>query len=339
MLATAYLRTPARAVGTRRADPLLRIATAAVALALTVGVVRGVLPWPGNEGFAVDPLNGPLNALRIAKGALWAWLACGLWRRLTAGGAQPYRALQFGVVAGLAMTVAVIVWERATFASLLDFAGDYRVTAAFSSMHTGGAYIECFLVVATPFLVKLILEARHWMSKIAGAVLLAATAYALMVTFSRTGQAALAVATAIVLAAWLTKPSNASRRYAWGAGLAVLMVAVAVPVLRGPFAQARTAAAEDDFSARRQHWAEAIALRPDDAITQLFGAGLGRFPETHYWYHNSENRSATYHLYRDPQGPFLRLGSGNAIYVEQFVTIAPARDYILRLNARSHSAG
>jgi hypothetical protein len=40
----------------------------------------------------------------------------------------------------------------------MDFAGDYRVTGPFSAMHTGGAYIECFLVVAFAFLIVTILE-------------------------------------------------------------------------------------------------------------------------------------------------------------------------------------
>jgi len=119
--------------------------------------------------------------------------------------------------------------------------------------------------------------------------------------------------------------------------LAALVLAAAAPVLRGPFALARTAAVSDDFSARLRHWSDTIAMRPNDWATKLFGAGLGRFPETHYWHHDAEARSGTYHLRHDEHGPFLRLGSGSAIYLEQFVTLAPDRDYTLQLKIRSHS--
>jgi hypothetical protein len=69
----------------------------------------------------------------------------------------------------------------------------------------------------------------------------------------------------------------------------------------------------------------------------LFGAGLGRFPETHYWHHDAEDRSGTYHLHRDEHRPFVRLGSGGAIYLEQFVTLAPDRVYALQLKIRAQS--
>src|SRR5206468_11102298 len=88
-LATAYLSAPARAAKAR--DPILRVATMLLALTFAIGVLRGMLPWQGVDGFAVESLQGPLNALRIGKGALWAWLACDLWRRFAASGARPHR--------------------------------------------------------------------------------------------------------------------------------------------------------------------------------------------------------------------------------------------------------
>lgn len=338
-LATGCLRTPPRPANLRHPDPVLAAVTTLLALTFAIGVARGMLPWHGLEGVSIETFHGPLNALRIGKGALWALIACELWRRVAANGDDARRRLAVGIVAGLAMTVAVIVWERVTFAQLLDFAGDYRVTALFSAMHTGGAYIECFLVVATPFLMVLILQSRHWLNKLAGAALLTATAYALAVTFSRSGYAAFAVSASVVLVAWLRRRTPTTPRWALAIGLAALMLAATVPVLHGRFAQARAAATETDLQLRLRHWADVVAMRPEGWATQLFGTGLGRFPETYYWRHDTKSRAGTYHLYREAREPFLRLGSGDAIYVEQFLTIVPGRNYTLQLDARSAVPG
>jgi hypothetical protein len=318
-------------------DRVLRAVTLGVALALGVGVLRGVLPWQGSETVAFEALHGPLNTLRVAKGAVWAMLGCLLWRRMASAAEPPWRALQLGVASGLALTVAVIVWERATFVSLLDFESTYRVTGAFSAMHIGGAYVEAFLVVTLPFLLALILQARHIASRLGGAALLAGGVYAVMVTFSRSGQAALAVATAVMLVAVSLAGGRRLPRLAWAGALAALMVLVAVPVLRGPFVQARAAAADDDLDVRSRHWADVIAMRPSDLATQLAGNGLGRFAEAHYWAHDPQHRAGIFHLHRESTPPFLRLGSGLAIYVEQFVAVQPRQDYTLRLDARASS--
>jgi hypothetical protein len=119
--------------------------------------------------------------------------------------------------------------------------------------------------------------------------------------------------------------------------LAALMLLVAVPVVRGPFAQTRLGTTESDLSLRVRHWMESASLHPGGISTALFGAGLGRYPELHYWRHASEDRSAIFHLLREPRGPMLRLGSGDPIYVEQIVTIAPRSDYMLHLDVRSGS--
>jgi glycopeptide antibiotics resistance protein len=338
-LATAQLRMPARPGTAPSRDPLLRGVGAFVALAFTIGILHSLLLWQGGESLPAEALQGPLNALRIGKGALWALLACLLWRRIRGAGDEPRRLLEAGAVTGLALTVAVILWERLTFTDLLDFSTDYRVTGPFSAMHTGGAYIECFLIVATTFLLVRIVESRHWLSRVTGALLLAAATYALMVTFSRAAMAAFVVAVAIVLGARMLARAPRLPRWAWPAGLAALMLLIAVPVARGPFAQARAEATESDFSLRLHHWTEALSLRPGGVVTELFGAGLGRFPELHYWWHDTESRTGIFHLGREARGPFLRLGSGDPVYVEQFVAVAPGHDYTLQLDVRSALPG
>ncbi|MEN3349734.1 MAG: hypothetical protein V7632_3369, partial [Bradyrhizobium sp.] len=275
-IAVAWMRAPTQPRSAHNRDPMLHGITAALALALVIGVAQSVLPWRTIDSLPFEALQGPLNALRIVKGAVWALLLARLWRRFEAAGHDPWRALAVGTVAGLALTVALILWERATFAQLFDVGVDYRVTGPFSAMHTGGAYIECFLVVAASFLLVLIIKSRHWLSQLAGSLLLAASTYALMVTFSRAAMPALAVATTIVLVARML---GRGPRRAWPLALAALMLLVAVPVVRGPFAQTRLGTTESDLSLRVRHWMESASLHPGGISTALFGAGLGRYPE------------------------------------------------------------
>jgi hypothetical protein len=67
--------------------------------------------------------------------------------------------------------------------------------------------------------------------------------------------------------------------------------------------------------------------------------GLGRYPETNYWRSTETSRSGTYRLDVEEGNPYLRLGSGNSLYVEQKVTLEPGQHYLLKLDVRAQVAG
>jgi hypothetical protein len=239
------------------------------------------------------------------------------------------------MVTGLALTVAVIVWERATFGNLFDFTSDYRVTGPFSSMHMGGAYIECFLAIATPFLLLLVVQTQSRASRLAGSLLLLASTYALMVTFSRNGYAAFAVALTIFVLFAVFRAGERQRRGILVAGLTGAMLVVAIPVLLGQFAQDRLATVGKDYAVRQAHWEDALNMRTPGLPTALFGMGLGRYPESHYLLSSESAHAGTYQLKREAEKTFLRLGAGDPIYVEQVVSIEPRQNYVLKLDLRS----
>src|SRR5258706_4392131 len=192
-IGVGYVRaSPARQQPRR--DALLFAACALLAVSYAIGTLRGLLPWQAPDANSFNNYLSPFNALRVAKGALWAFLLFPLLDRLAGQGDDVRRYFSFGTVAGLCGTVAVIIWERGVFPGLLNFAETYRVTGPFSQMHTGGADVECYLTVAAPFLVLLIFQARSWAGRFAGGALLASATYALMGTFSRVGYAGYAVA-------------------------------------------------------------------------------------------------------------------------------------------------
>jgi VanZ family protein len=323
----------------RRADPLLNFALILLGLAYAVGLARGLLPLQVPDANAWSHYYSDFNALRLAKGALWAFLLYGLLARLRAllPGADDRLAL--GMALGLAGTVAVVLWERLAFPGLLNFADVYRVTGPFSQMHTGGADLEAYLTLALPFLLYLMFTWRGWLAKTAGSLLLVAATYAMMVSYARIGYAAYAMAMLLTLALlWLARQRRAGglsvRASVAMLTLAAVAVAVALPIWHGPFAQARLARSGADLDARIQHWQAALAMRDPGWATAAFGMGLGRYPQTHAWRAAGE-RAATYRLETEGGDRLLRLGAGSPLYVEHFVAVRPGQDYRLSLRLRS----
>lgn len=337
-LAVAWQRT--RGALPARQPRWVRLAFAALGFSLLASSLRALWPWPGLDDNSFNNYHSAFNALRIAKGAVWAALFVALWRRLHARGAERGRAFGAGMVAGLALTVLVVLFERASFVGLVDFAADYRVTGLISAMHKGGAFIECWLAAAGAFALAWGLRTRELGLRVAAALLLAGTAYAMVVTYSRNGYAALAAVVLVVLLS-----TALARRRGRGARLSILlpgallvavMVAAALPALTGPFARERLAASAPDLARRQAHWQDGLQLRDASLITALLGLGVGRYPQAHYWRSREPLRAATYGLGRDAQGPYLRLGTGATLYIEQIVTADPGPGPLtLRLRLRS----
>jgi hypothetical protein len=331
-IGTVLLRLPP-ALHRTATDRLFRVAMALLLASLAISTVRALLPWQWPDANAFYGYFGPFNALRIAKGAVWALLTLAMLRRLANHGLDLGAAVVAGMCAGLALTVAFMLWERWAFVGLLDVAADYRATGPFSAMHKGGAYVECYLAMATPFAFALIVRARGWAVRAFGAALVLAASYAVMVTYSRNGYAALLLAVLAYLGlAWR---GRSRRGAAVAAVLAIVAAAVAAPVLLGPFARERLASARSDLEVRRAHWADALALRDDDLATSLFGVGLGRFPESHYWRSREPVHAATFSLGAEPGRHFLRLGPGSPLYFQQIVPAEHGRPYTLALRLRA----
>ncbi len=344
-LAVAWVRAPAlvkRRRGAMGPPDLLLVAIASlVALSFAISTVRGLMPFTWPDANAFNNYFSSYNALRIAKGALWAGLIWRLSRRFFAAGTDVRQQFSWGLVVGLALTVVWIVWERVVFPGLLNF-NEYRVTGPFSATHTGGAYVDCFLAAAIPFQLMLVVERRHWGVRLSGGLLVLASTYALAVTYSRGGYLAFAVAVAVVLLALLFRSARKIRAVLVMAGLAVTMLLVALPVYKSDFMQARLASAAADFEFRTAHWRDALAIRDPDVMTTVFGMGLGRFPDTKYWRSTLHPKIATYQLKSEKRGgqddTFLRLDAGQAIGVEQWVAIEPGQNYRLRFDVRPSHA-
>lgn len=180
-----------------------------LALAWSIGLWRGVRSWPPVDPNAFNNYLSPYNGLRIAKAWGWAML---LWMplRRTAGPQLQGLARGFvpGMLAGLALVVLADVRERAWFPGLMDFSTDYRTTAPFSAMHTGGAALDGYLALCAPLLALHLGTRRGGWHPWLMLPLLAGTAYASLTTFSRGLYLALALALLVLLAGRLAGPGK-----------------------------------------------------------------------------------------------------------------------------------
>lgn len=305
--------------------------------------------WEGPDPNQFAHLHSPFNGLRIAKGAVWALAFTLAVRRLELQPTALTTALARGVALGLAMTVAWVLWERAAMVGLLDFDAEYRVTGPFSIMNKGGAYIECYLAVAAALVLA---WGRRWGPQapddgtagrwalpggvVTMGLLLAGTAYAVMVTYSRNGYAALAAGGVAVLALAVLQSRGArGRATVLALGVVALIGVVAAPVLAGAFARDRLAATAEDFQVRWNHWAAALSLRDEGVATAVLGMGTGTFPVTHYWRSRDERRAASWRLEPGDGNAFVRLGPGATVYFEQIVDVDAARALTLTMNVHS----
>ena len=115
------------------------------------------------------------------------------------------------------------------------------------------------------------------------------------------------------------------------------IVSGAIWLADGGHAGERLANTGRDLDTRMAHWRTSLSLRDEGIMTSLFGVGLGRFPETHFWGSHAETRAATFTLEPGRGNPFLRLGPGASIYIEQIID-PPARTPLeLSINLRSAS--
>jgi hypothetical protein len=201
------------------------------------------------------------------------------------------------VLAGLALVVGVVLWERLAYPGLFNFSTHYRTTAMFWEMHVGGAAIDAYLTLAAPFVVWALWASRklrHWLPL---ALLALLTCYAVLTTFSRGVYLGVGLPLTLLAlyAGWSRWASGKLRGWIsnWAARrplgelwrrratvwlVGVLAAEILLVALGGSFLGERVARSNDDLSDRVAHWRRGISLLQSPA-DWLLGIGLGRFPE------------------------------------------------------------
>ncbi|APA68522.1 hypothetical protein [Janthinobacterium sp. 1_2014MBL_MicDiv] len=180
-------------------------------LAWLAALLRGLLPLPPLDANAWNNYLSPYNSVRLGKAWAWSLLLLPLLLRDADAPALRRYALP-GMLTGLAMVSLCALWERAVFPGLLNLSSDYRITAPFSAMHTGGAALDGYLALSLPFAGLWLARAHNrWQGALA-LLLLGLALHAAFATFSRGLYAAMLAA--VLLAGWqaLAAGRQAARR-------------------------------------------------------------------------------------------------------------------------------
>jgi VanZ family protein/O-antigen ligase len=313
------------------ANPLLPTAFWLLWATWFFATARGLWPLLNMPGGMMVSSHSPLDAWYTGKGLLWALLLVPLMRRIPDALSEAcHRLLLNGLVTGLGLLCGVVLWERHVFVGLADFQTIFRVTGGFSSMHTGGAYIEAYIAFAFPALLVWVLQQKLWLWRLSGILLVTVAAYTMLVTFSRGGYAALASGLVVVgLTVWRWQGASLGRRALVMAAMMVGVTVVAMPVLTGDFARSRLAQTADDFEFRLAHWGQALKLTDGGLLTAMVGMGFGRYPTQYLYNAYVDQTPGNYSLLRENEVVFLRLGAGDSVYLDQWVAVEPGRQYQL----------
>ncbi|HEX6704221.1 MAG TPA: hypothetical protein VF169_05625 [Albitalea sp.] len=277
-LAGGYMRLglqPPQAPAPARQSVLLLLCAAAIALSLARGLLAAGPPawdWYQDE-------TGPLNAVRIAKAAVAALLLWPLLRHeVSQSATRTLARLGAGMLAGSAIVVAAVLWERASHPGLFDFAAPYRTVAMFWEMHLGGAAIDAYLAMAVPFVAWAVATAPTPVRWLLAAALALLMEYACLTSFSRGVYLAAAVS---LIVSWLLSRGRLAappwrRRAAIGL-VAVLLFEAAAVLGSDSYMLARMRHSTQDFGSRLAHWQHGVELL-HGPLDWAFGKGLGRLP-------------------------------------------------------------
>ena len=335
-LAILAMRAPPGAADFR----LRGLAAAALALAVLSGVAGVALGFtmPGPPGGSDNPYLRPDNALRVAKGLVTALALLPFLRERLRRRRDALVWLGGGMAAGLALVTAAAIVERALFPGLFNVAVDYRVAAAFSSMHVGGGYIDAYIAMALPFLLVFLIRPR--LPCLFAMVALAGGAgYALIATFSRTAYAAASISIIVACIGWGRAARYGHLRTRISAALPVLLLAVvagavgagiAVPVMTD-----RVGRAAPDLADREASWTEGLTLGDRGLFATLFGMGVGTYPRIVLAGRPDGRFPTNFVLGRDGGYRFIALAAGTPLYFGQKITVETDRTYRLFLGLRS----
>ncbi len=315
--------------------------------------------WLGSqEGMTITGSHSPAEAWMVGKGMLWALLLFAIIRRTPRQHLARARGYVLNSLSvGLVVLSLVVLVERHAFVGLGNFDNAFRVTGTFSTMNTGGAYIEAYIALAFPALLVWVLAQRKLLYLALGVAAVALAAYAMLVTFSRVGYVAFAVGFVVVLLAWLFSWRAGGRLSGQGPGrlsgeapdgnapsllrktvvLVALLSTVAVlvvPVLSGGFASYRLSRSVDDFSFRLNHWQQALSMMDSGLLSSVRGVGFGQYPIYHLLYADQGRASGSYVLAQENDNVYLRMRAGQTAYLEQRIAIAPDQHYELTFRVR-----
>jgi len=170
-----------------------------ILISATIAMVIGLLPLQNVDANAFSSYFSHYNSLRVAKGYLWSLLFLPLL--CSTAGKQMHNIQRFfvpGILVGFVAEGLVFIVERYLFPGLTNFSSDYRPTASFSAMHTGGAALDAYLALTFPLVSLWLIDAKSHVLHAFGLAILLLGFYVGFTTFSRDVYLAYAASAVII---------------------------------------------------------------------------------------------------------------------------------------------
>lgn len=249
---------------------------------------NGLLPIiSGGLGEWNDQLSS-LNSIRETKGFFAALLLLPLLLAERDRGVDIARLFCAGMIAGLLAVSATIIWERGLFTGLFNFSDAYRVSGWFIGMLTGGAAIDAYLIMVTPFIGALILlYPRNAFAWIAAFMLSGLAAYSLFVTYSRANYpAVLAMFSVFAVGTGIIWRRRLEFRFSYALALVLLVIVgggASYKLAAGGNIEKRFEQAAQDLQTRFDHWSDVMRIVNYDRDAKWTGVGRGVFPLKYYF--------------------------------------------------------
>ncbi|MFZ6691584.1 hypothetical protein [Undibacterium sp. SXout20W] len=306
-------------------------------LSAFVAAFNGAYPFPAIDINSFNNYLSSYNALRVFKGVAFAYaLLLLLVVDMVNDKKATLRRVTLGFTLGTLGASLGVIWERLSFTGLLNFDSGYRVVGLFSGMHTGGAYIEAYLVTALPFVIWWEMQNRQWQVRVAAILIFLMGCYALLVTYARGGYVAFVLSCLVLfLGVALRQKSKFIAANLTRTLLIVLLIGgglffayQATPM------HARFNQVAYDKSQRLHHWGEIVGMMDKDLKVTMFGEGLGRLPEI-FFRHTKGQKQSEFRFVSDTDRTYLQLVGGEPIYYEQVVNLQAQHRYQMQVQVRN----
>jgi hypothetical protein len=277
--------------------------------------------------------QSPLNALRLAKPLAYALAILGAAASVGELGEVARRRFARGAAVGLGLLIGHVVVERWRFPGLFDFTSDFRAVGPFATMHTGGAAIDAYVLMAGPLIACCGSGGRRAGRRLAVAGLILGTAYVVLATVTRATLAIAAAQFLVVMFARAWRSKTTAVRGGMAVTAVLLLAAGIASAATAPFWRERAASIAGDWTIRTQHWRDAWAMSGSSMRTRWWGAGTGSFRGAYRSFKHGTGAS-DFGLVREAGNQQLTLGGSSGIFYGQFVQVAPHTPYTLRLSVR-----
>lgn len=305
-----------------------------------LATLLGAFPFPSLDINSFNNYLSPYNALRVGKGTgfacLLAWLAAADLRQDMH---RTFSHFTLGLVLGVLFASLAIVWERLSYTGLFNFDSPYRVVGLFSGMHTGGAYVEGYLVTGLPFVIWWGIHQRHWMARSAALLIFLTGCYALLVTYARGGYLAFILSGLVMFSGLLWRNLDDFKKSYSRIALLVLIITLfgaSFSYTKTPMHKRFNHLSEDRIT-RVTHWRQIISIMDGGWKVALFGEGLGKLPLLYAQRATADAELSEYRFVKEQNRNVLQLTGGDPLYFEQIVRLNQNDQYAVTLVARNKS--